>query len=164
MLLFFFLSFESLDNTASMVARIQVGQAIRGSIPGRDISSAKPPDPLDAIQRSVLCILGIFFWGKSTRHEDHSFVSSAEFTDDWSYDSTAPIRLRGLDRNVFTCTFQAVFFFGFPVTILPHVCYMTRPLRHPPRFGHPSIIWRGTQIMQLLITQFSPSYCYSHPP
>jgi hypothetical protein len=83
--------------------------------------------------------------------------------DDWSYDSSTPIRLRGLDRNFFICTFQAVFSLGFAVTVLPHVCYMTRPLHHPPRFGHPSIIRRDTQIMQLLITQFPPSSCYSHP-
>jgi len=108
------------------------------------------------------------FWGSFSGvnrpgREDHSSASSAEFMDDWSYDSTTPIRLRGLDRNFFTCTFQAVFSFGFPVTILPHMCYMTHLLHHPPRFGHPSIIWRGTQIMQLFITQFPPSYCYSHP-
>ena len=45
--------------------------------------------------------------------------------DAWSYDSTTPMRLQGLDRKFFICTFQAVFSFGFPVTVLPHVCYMT---------------------------------------
>jgi hypothetical protein len=41
----------------------------------------------------------------------------------------------------------------------PHSCYMPCP-SHPPWFDHPNFVWRGVQIMKLLIMQFSLTFCY----
>jgi hypothetical protein len=43
-------------------------------------------------------------WPK--REFDHSPPSSAEVKNEWSYASTPPVRLRGVERDNFSCTFH----------------------------------------------------------
>jgi hypothetical protein len=45
------------------------------------------------------------------------------------------------------------------VLILPHSCYMPCP-SHPPLLDHSNYIWRGIQVMNLLIMQFLPASCH----
>jgi hypothetical protein len=48
------------------------------------------------------------------------------------------------------------------ISHLPHARYMLRSY-HSSWFHHPNNIWRGVQTMELLIVQFSLSFCHFIP-
>jgi hypothetical protein len=60
---------------------------------------------------------------------------------------------------------SSLFPYGFPTNILyaflfsPHSCYMPCP-SHSPWLDRSNYVWRGVQVMKLLLMPFSPIFCH----
>jgi len=117
-LVIMYLKLWSRDSAAGVMTRLQTGR-FGGSNSGRGgFFSSKRPDRFWSPTVFLFSWYRVSFWGvkRSERGVDHSCPSSAEVKNEWSYTSTSPTCLHGLDREKFT-------FYVFYLKMMSYVAY-----------------------------------------
>jgi hypothetical protein len=126
---------------------VRIQTEVRGSPLLRSVHTGPVIHPASYSKGLGLCTLRV----KLGHNANHSLSSGAEFRNGWSYTSTPPIYVQGLDRNSFTFSHVASSYASFPICSFSTRALLQKAVS-PPRMGvspKPSALAHNVPVLAL---------------